>query len=85
MGLGQKPRVRSALMGFVVLAAAMGSLLPFVILAQTDSELPGEPVDAVKSKTMVCLDCRKRVEPVLPEDGSDPECPNDPSHELSPR
>jgi hypothetical protein len=71
--------------GFVVLGAAMVFLLPVVILGQTDPELPGEPADAVKSKTMVCLDCRKRVVPILPEDGSGPKCPNDPSHELSPR
>ena len=78
-------RVLTRLLAFVAFALALEALVSVVIVAAVEPELPGDPQEPVPSETWICMDCRDWVMPVWPEDGSAPQCPNDPSHTLSPR
>lgn len=79
----QGARVRRVLAGRVTLV--LGSLFLLTMLAQTDSELPGNARKPAPNKTMVCIDCLKRIVPEYPKDGSGPKCPNNADHKLRPR
>jgi hypothetical protein len=78
----QEARVRRAFAGCVHLTLVLGSLFLIAILAQTDSELPGNGKKPPPSKKLVCVDCEKWVVPVYPEDGTGPKCPNNAEHKL---
>ncbi len=83
--LSREPRVRRVLAGFVPISLALGLLFALAMLAQTEPELPGDPLPPPESETVACLDCRTRVIPVFPEDGSGPKCPINPDHMLDPQ
>ena len=78
----QEARLGRALVGCVHLTLVLGSLFLIAILAQTDSELPGNGKKSARPNEMVCVDCRKWVTPVYPRDGTGPKCPNNGKHKL---